>query len=196
MEKIAFFLDENNKICSFQEGVMILIYEKENNWIKKEDFKINIKHLKTMGLIRKYFIEIVERLDDCRIVVVEKARGIPYGVFYESDYSIWELNGYPEEFLDLIIKGERKHIEETKEKENKSVAKKLDEGYFLIDLNELQFINPELTSKKAIIPFLQKEEFYTLEVLCCHVPPWLIEKEKNNEIRMSSTKLKKMNIDY
>ena len=78
-----------------------------------------------------------------------------------------------------------------KEEEQECVVKKLYEGYYLIDLNELQFTKPELTSKKAIIPFLDKFEFDTLEVICCHIPPWLIEKEKKKEISIEASKLKK-----
>ena len=191
MEKISYFLDENYKICSFQDSVKVVIYEKQGAWKKGKELEVNIKQLNSMYLLRKYFMDIVVNLDDCKIVVVKKAQGIPYGIFYESDYSIWELDGVPEEFLDLIIDCEKKHIEKMEEEEQVCVAKKLDDGYYLIDLNELQFTKPEMTSKKAIIPFLDKFEFDTLEVLCCHIPPWLIEKEKNKEISMEAHKLKK-----
>lgn len=191
MEKISFFLKEGEEISSFQNSKKIAIYEKQNKWIKKEEIKINVGQFNTMQSLRKYFVYIVNKLDDCKIVVVDKAQGIPYGVFYEADYSIWELSGEPEEFLNMIIEGEKKHDVETKNSENESVAKKIEDGYFLIDLNELQFTKPELTSKKAIIPFLEKEAFDVLEVICCHIPPWLIEKEKKNEITMDVSKLKK-----
>lgn len=191
MGKISFFLDEKYEICSFQDSVKVVIYEKQETWKKGEEFEINIGQLNSMNLLRKYFSNIVENLNDCKIVVVKKAQGIPYGIFYESDYSIWELEGRPEDFLDLIIECEKKHIEKMKEEEQECVAKKLYEGYYLIDLNELQFTKPELTSKKAIIPFLDKFEFDTLEVICCHIPPWLIEKEKKKEISIEASKLKK-----
>ena len=191
LEKISFFLDEKYEICSFQDSVKVVIYEKQETWKKGEEFEINIGQLNSMNLLRKYFSNIVENLNDCKIVVVKKAQGIPYGIFYESDYSIWELEGRPEDFLDLIIECEKKHIEKMKEEEQECVAKKLYEGYYLIDLNELQFTKPELTSKKDIIPFLDKFEFDTLEVICCHIPPWLIEKEKKKEISIEASKLKK-----
>lgn len=191
MEKISFFLNENEEISSFQNSEKIAIYEKKDKWIKKQEIKTNINEFNTMQSLRKYFVDLVNELDDCKIVVVEKAQGIPYGVFYEADYSIWELSGTPEEFLDMIIEGEKRHDVEIKTNENESVAKKIEDGYFLIDLNELQFTKPELTSKKAIIPFLEKEVFDVLEVICCHIPPWLIEKEKKNEISMEVSKLKK-----
>lgn len=191
MEKISYFLDENYKICSFQDSVKVVIYEKQGTWKKGKELEVNIRQLNSMYLLRKYFMDIVENLDDCKIVVVKKAQGIPYGIFYESDYSIWEFEGVPEDYLDLIIECERKHIEKMEEEEQECVAKKLDEGYYLIDLNELQLTKPEMTSKKAIIPFLDQFEFDTLEVLCCHIPPWLIEREKNKEISIETHKLKK-----
>lgn len=191
MEKISFFLNEKNKISSFQDSVKVIIYEKEESCKKGEEFIIDINELNNMKSLRKYFTQLVKKMDDCKIVVVKKAQGIPYGIFYEADYSIWELSGEPEEFLDFIFESEAKHIEEIEEKENESVVKELEQGKFFIDLNELQFTKPELTSKKAIIPFLDGENFDILEVLCCHVPPWLIERQKNNEIMMQISQLKK-----
>lgn len=191
MERIAFFLKENNEISSFQDSEKIVIYEKQKNWIKAEEIKISINEFNTMESLRKYFVNVVNKLDACKIVVVNKAQGIAYGIFYEADYSIWELSGVAEEFLDMIIEGEKRHDIEVTESENESVAKKIKEGYFIIDLNELQFTKPELTSKKAIIPFLEKESFDVLEVICCHIPPWLVEKERKNEISIEVSKVKK-----
>lgn len=191
MEKIAFFLKENNEISSFQDSEKIVIYEKQKSWIKADEIKISVNEFNTMELLRKYFVNLVNKLDDCKIVVVNKAQGIAYGIFYESDYSIWELSGIPEEFLDMILEGENRHDIEINKSENESVAKKIKEGHFVIDLNELQFTKPELTSKKAIIPFLEKESFDVLEVICCHIPPWIVEKERKNEISMEVSKVKK-----
>lgn len=190
MEKIAFFLKENNEISSFQDSEKIVIYEKQKSCIKADEIKISVNEFNTIELLRKYFVNLVNKLDDCKIVVVNKAQGIAYAIFYEADYSIWELSGIPEEFLDMILEREKMHDIDVNKSENESVAKKIKEGHFIIDLNELQFTKPELTSKKAIIPFLEKECFDVLEVICCHIPPWLIEKERKNEISMEVSTFK------
>ena len=79
MEKISFFLKEGEEISSFQNSKKIAIYEKQNKWIKNQEIKINVGQFNTMQSLRKYFVDIVNKLDDCKIVVVDKAQGIPYG---------------------------------------------------------------------------------------------------------------------
>lgn len=190
MDKIGVLLKEDGSIGSFQNSKKCILFGKENQWTVLNEITIDSENISNMQKLRSYYESIVEDLEDCRIIVVEKAQGIPYGVFFENDYSIWELGGQPEEHLDNILKGEDEYIKEMEEKEKESVAKEIEEGYYLIDLEELQLTRPELTSKKAIIPFLDNEEFNILEVRCCHIPPWLIQKEKDNEIKMDSTKVK------
>ena len=55
LEKISFFLDEKYEICSFQDSVKVVIYEKQETWKKGEEFEINIGQLNSMNLLRKYF---------------------------------------------------------------------------------------------------------------------------------------------
>jgi hypothetical protein len=61
----------------------------------------------------------------------------------------------------------------------------------MIDLQELELINPEITSKKAIIPYLEKEDVKKIEVHCCHVPPWLVGKMDKGEILLSINEIKR-----
>ena len=121
-------------------------------------------------------MNLSRQMEECKIIIVTKAFGIPYSVFYAEDFSVWELAGNPLNFLDEIIMKEKD--EEERDENQEEIAKKLGEGYFLIDLMELEILKPEMTSKKAIIPYLEKEEVKKIEIHCCHVPPWL-EKEKD-----------------
>lgn len=73
------------------------------------------------------------------------------------------------------------------------------DGRYQISLKEIQEGNTGITTKQALLPFIRKGEFYELEVLCSHVPPWLeaelaagnLRKEKSmigNEIKITITK--------
>jgi hypothetical protein len=128
-------------------------------------------------------------MDDCKIIIVTKAFGIPYSVFYMGDFSVWELEGNPFDYFDEIIKNEI--VQEENENKEVEIAKKLGDGYFMIDLQELELINPEITSKKAIIPYLEKEDVKKIEVHCCHVPPWLVGKMDKGEILLSINEIKR-----
>jgi len=139
--------------------------------------------------LREEYINLVSQMEDCKIVVVNKAFGIPYSVFYAGDFSVWELEGNPLNFLDEIILKEKD--EEEREDNEEGLAKKLGEGYFLINLMELEISKPEMSSKKAIIPYLEKEEVKKIEIHCCHVPPWLKKEEAKGQITLKVNEIKR-----
>lgn len=181
MNEIGVFLEEGDVISSFEEGRYIKIFEKEGfKWEVKKIILINRLEDRTgINEIRKEYKELIMEMEECKIIVVKKAFGIPYSVFYMEDFSVWELEGSPYDFLDEIIERE---TEEESEKEEKEFAEELSAGFYLIDLLKLELINPEISSKKAIIPYLEKDEVKKIQVNCCHVPPWLISKKEKGEI--------------
>lgn len=183
MNEIAVFINEKDVISSFEEAKYIKIFAKEGTWKAKKEILID-KTSKENGIneIRKEYRNLIEKMDGCKIIVVTKAFGIPYSVFYVEDFSVWELEGNPLEFLDEIIKKENEQ-EQIEEREVET-GKKLGDGYYLIDLQQLELTNPEISSKKAIIPYLQKEEVEKIQVHCCHIPPWLVNKKNNGEIEL------------
>lgn len=191
MNEIAVFLEEKDTISSFEEAKYVKIFTKDQYvWKVKKVILINrTSGEKGIIEIRKEYRRLLKEMDDCKILVVTKAFGIPYSVFYMEDFSIWELEGNPLDFLDEIIASEQEQ-EELSEQEQE-VAKKLGEGYYFIDLQELELTNPEISSKKAIIPYLNKEDVKKVGVHCCHVPPWLIKERDNGTIDMEIEEVKR-----
>ena len=198
-KEIAVFQGEDGKAVSVYEYGKIVIYRKASgNWIplREQDFCID----KALGLgeLRKKVAEAIAFLSECRIFVAVSIVGVPYYELEKAGFSVWEFEGKPEEFLDYILQKE----EEASEKE--SEAKSLDQiepletgdGCYRISLKEIQASNSGVTSKQVLLPFLRKGKFYTLEVVCNHVPPWLeaelavgnlsghIEKVSKDEVRV------------
>jgi len=190
MEKIAVFLKENDEIGSFTESKCVNIFVNEyGGWLIKKKLNVDLSNVNNMKAIRETFLKLISEMEDCRIVVVNKAFGIPYSVFYAEDFSVWELEGNPLDFLDEIIKSEIE--QEELDNEENEIGKKLSEGHYFIDLQELEIANPEMSSKKAIIPYLEKEDVKKIEVHCCHVPPWLVTKMDKGEILLSINEIKR-----
>ncbi len=191
MEEIGVFLNEKELISSFEEARYVKIFAKEKySWKTKKVILINrTGGEKGINDIRQEYKNVLNEMDDCKIIIVTKAFGIPYSVFYMEDFSVWELEGNPFDYFDEIIKKEL--IQEESENQEVEIAKKLEDGYYLIDLQELELINPEITSKKAIIPYLEKDDVKKIEVHCCHVPPWLIAKRDKGEILLSINEIKR-----
>jgi Fe-only nitrogenase accessory protein AnfO len=191
MNEISVFMNEKNEISSFTEAVCVKIFMKEeSSWnIKKEILLERNSNEKGIKKVREEYLNLAKQMGDCKILIVTKAFGIPYSVFYAEDFSVWELTGDPLNFLDEIIIKEKD--EEERDEKQEEIAKKLGEGYFLIDLMELEILNPEMSSKKAIIPYLEKEEVKKIEIHCCHVPPWIIKEEEKGGITLKVEEIKR-----
>ena len=56
---------------------------------------------------------------------------------------------------------------------------------------ELELSKPEMSSKKAIIPYLEKEEVKKIEIHCCHVPPWIIKEKDKGKITLKVEEIKR-----
>ena len=191
MNEIAVFLDEKNEISSFTEAKCARIFTQEEDlWKVKKEVLVEITiNGKGVREVREEYLNLIKEMDDCKIVIVNKAFGIPYSVFYAEDFSVWELEGDPLKFLDEIIIKEKE--EEEREENLEEIATKLGEGYYFIDLMELEISNPEMSSKKAIIPYLEKEEIKKIEIHCCHVPPWLEKEKDKGQITLKVNEIKR-----
>jgi len=196
MEKIAVFLDQNNDISSFLDGAVVKIFEKD-----KKEWKVNkivsVDMTKVTGIraIRHGFQNLIKKFDDCKIVVVKKGFGIAYSVFYAEDFSVWELPGKAEEILDSVLSREKEHdIIEKKEGEKKSYVEEVRQGEYYLDLIKLQVEDPEVSSKKALLPFIENTAFEALKLRCCHVPPWLRSHSESKKLSFEVEKIN--NQDY
>lgn len=194
MEKISVIVDEKDNISSFTEGKYVKLFQKEDTWEVIKVIPIDASKLNGIKESRDYYTDIAKNLSDCKILIVTKASGVPYSIFYAEDFSVWELNGNPRDYFDNIIEKEAEHEIEVQKALEEEVVTKVQDGYYYLDLEKLELTNPELSSKKAIRPFMEKTEFEILEVHCCHVPPWLIEDNKANKVSMRIEKVS--NKDY
>lgn len=189
--KIAVFMNENNEVESFIKGKYLTVFIKdENAW--KVDKRIDLRNCTTFGIgeMRSYFNSLTELISDIKIVGAKEAYGIPYNIFYSKDFSIWEMEGNPHDFLDHIMMKEIQHEEMDKEEDKKEPITKVQEGKYFIDLIELQNSNG-MSSKQAMIPFLQSKEFNELEIKCCHIPLWLNGERKKIGFTMEVEEVEK-----
>jgi hypothetical protein len=46
-------------------------------------------------------------------------------------------------------------------------------GCYRISIKDIQEKDLGVSSKQVLLPFLREGGFYSLEVICNHVPPWL-----------------------
>lgn len=204
--QVAIFVDNHGESTLLQEAENVNVYVNEDeNWHLIKNIPFALFGVKDLNDTRERISKLIESLDNCNIIVGEEFTGLIYTVFHSANFKIIEASGKPEEFLDeLIVKLEEYEAELLSQKAKAAAIEEpvaLDkEGYYYLDLNELQKNNSSISSKQALVPFLKNKTFYELQVICSHVPPWLeneleklgynknIEQLQNNQFKISITK--------
>jgi hypothetical protein len=139
--------------------------------------------------IRKDVNELIRRLRDCKVVAFQYIAGIPYSAFDRAGFKIFQITDNNEEiwhgiFEDLLDFDRRE--KEKEEIEKKAVPVETDiPGIYYLDMIKVQENNPEISTKKVLIPFFESSPFMELRMKCVHIPPWI---EKDAKLKIESEK--------
>jgi Fe-only nitrogenase accessory protein AnfO len=194
--KIAAFTCEG-ALSSIEDCTDVLLFEKQNGvWIMTKQFSFRLEG-GNPAEIRDSVRSLILELGNCSMVVSTSIAGIPYYVFDRMGFSVFEANLLSCELLDDLLREvelEQRHIRE--EGTATEPVPLDDEGRWFMDLISLQEKHPEISSKQALRPFLQKKNFFELKLLCTHFPPWMeldistmhlgyaIESNKNGQLEV------------
>ncbi|MHB1042861.1 MAG: Fe-only nitrogenase accessory AnfO family protein [Eubacteriales bacterium] len=173
---VAVCVDETGETASlYDDDCKIVVYRrKQGEWAAIREGKFVLKEL-GMKDLRNKLAEVAQFMQSCRVFVCLSIAGVPYFELEKANFSIWEFAGKPGEFLDYVLEEEEKREQEAGKESNKVIPMPVETsgGRYRISLEEIQEKGTGVTSKQVLIPFLRKVKFYSLEVHCSHVPPWL-----------------------
>ncbi|MDR0918083.1 MAG: hypothetical protein LBM93_02370 [Oscillospiraceae bacterium] len=195
--KIAVLKDCDGNISEFFNAVCFDIYEKKTDtWsvINKISFpKIEPNIPK---ILRKNTEELLSTVTDCSVIASKGLRGIPYSVFDMAGFHIFEIQEINSEILDEIVDDVRSaNITKTENKEiitSSFPTETAVAGVYELDLVALQEKFPEISSKKALLDFMNNTPFMYLNLICKHIPPWIENSGKYNiEIKYADKDLTK-----
>ncbi len=184
--EIAVLVNSEGKTSGFDKDGIIRIYSKINcEWVIIRDMDYKLEQIVDSIALHKKIREVCEWLDHCKLIVVNRIRGIHYIAFEEKQVSMLEIPGKPEDFLD-DIKECVQHQRTGKEvpMEPKAIYE-LQPGIYHTDLREVMNGNTSYNSKQILMPFLKKQDFTQLEIICEHIPKWLEKEQGNLKIRFS-----------
>jgi Fe-only nitrogenase accessory protein AnfO len=201
MKAMAIFLNSEGLTAALEEAGSIRVYTKNStndSWEISEEFAFSLLESSSILELRNLISSMIQRIGDCRIFVAREVAGQLYNVLEANRFTIYEVEGKPEQFLDSILASEaeetRKSIEKSKQVTECYPEKTNLEGVYYINLQVAMSADPNLTSKKILLPFLMKKDFKVLEVICDHIPKWFdVEFEK---LGLNSTSSKFRENDY
>ncbi len=175
-QNIAACINDNGMTSSFYEASAVIIYEKkEGIWQVVKEKKISLDQQAGLAGLRRQMAEIILFLEQCKIIIGLSVVGVPYFELEKQQCSIWEFDGNPLSFLDYVLDKELEKANNSQLQPSFTIPVLVERGNgeYYISIKEIQENNSGITSKQVLLAFLRKENFYNLEVLCNHVPPWL-----------------------
>ncbi|MBC3797635.1 Fe-only nitrogenase accessory AnfO family protein [Acetobacterium tundrae] len=186
---MAVFCNETNRISRFDEMTYFVFYTKDDSvWRQSEPVPFHPDLSGGLTSVRENINRMLVCFNTCKIIITKSITGIPYQVFDQSGFIICESEDFDLDLLDAID-ADLIRIEDEANNDDSPVSKtpvKLDEtGHYFLDLNKVQKRYPELSSKKVLLPFLENTTFYSLEVVCSHIPPWFDNKLAEMELTYS-----------
>lgn len=174
---IAVYVSGNGETASLYDKGKIVVYRKKSGqWSILREKEFILGNCMGISVLREKMAEVLEFLNGCQVYAGLSVAGLPYYELERAGYSVWELEGKPLEFLDSVLAEEEESHDENNnsEKNNaKPAPVEISNGYYRISIKEIQENNTGVTSKQALLPFLRRGKFNSLEILCNHVPPWL-----------------------
>jgi len=178
--KIVVVENDDRKTSSIFEPGFIAIYEEDDRgWKVLNRFENKVCNAKGMAAVRTAVADTIKQLGDVKVIVASEIPGIASGTFQAAGFDIFLVENSVLNILDSIKKETLEAIEELqKEPQKFEITQFLEPGVskgdFSINIEEIMFKNPDLTSKKILIPYLKNGEFNRLDVICSHLPKWFV----------------------
>jgi len=176
VQDIAVCIGENGVTSSPYDGSAVIIYQKrEGSWQLSREKKFFLNQQGGMAELRRQMAEIIIFLGECKIFVGRSVVGLPYFELEKMQCSIWEFEGEPLSFLDYILAQEQNKLAMSQQSTSNAIPVPIERenGDFYISIKEIQENGSGITSKQVLMNVLREAKFYTLEILCNHLPPWL-----------------------
>jgi len=184
--EIAVLVNAEHITCGFEKDGTIYVYEKVNcEWNVKKQMEYCTKELADTFAFHQKIKEISTWMGECKIVVVNRIRGIHYLAFEEYQISMLEIKGEPVKFLDDIVDclNHQRTVVEVPLEHNAIYERQ--PGKFGTDLRDVMNGKTSYNSKQILLPFLKNEFYSELEILCNHIPKWLEKEQTEMKIRIT-----------
>ncbi|GAB6178737.1 hypothetical protein JCM14036_00560 [Desulfotomaculum defluvii] len=175
-KQIAVCIGYNGQITDLYQNSKVIVYQRNQNlWQKVREKTFSMGDNFDIKALREMMAELIDFLGTCKTFVGRKVTGIPYFTLEKYGCSIWEFEGNPLDFLDYILDKEEEEQRKPSVQNSISLPTPVEffSGCYRISIKEIQENNLGVTSKQVLLPFMRQGKYYSLEIICNHVPPWL-----------------------
>ncbi len=183
-KRMALITNYKGDIDSATDGRILIIYEGTGvDWTENSKIVFSINN-DSIEDTRQSLKNVCDMLSDCTAIIGTSIGGIYYRMFDKYDLKILEIEDFNVndlEYLEGILDMEGC------QKKGASIEpiSPDSDGNYTFDLISAQSERPDLSSKMLLKNFFEHTPFISLELLCDHLPPWIIEYSKNRGMDVS-----------
>jgi Fe-only nitrogenase accessory protein AnfO len=186
---IAVVMGSNGNAASPEEPGKVVVYRRQQGkWRIVDSMPFQLERSEGLAGVRRQVNAIIQWLGQCRVFVAQSVTGLLYKELEQAGFSIWEFDGLPAEFLEYILVQEelaaQNHVPD---KPAAPVIEETGPGCFRVSLHAIQQNGSGLTSKQILQPLLAGN-YYLVEVLCNHIPPWLEAEQLSGRLKCTTNR--------
>ncbi|MBP2634680.1 MAG: Fe-only nitrogenase accessory protein AnfO [Firmicutes bacterium] len=187
--EIAVFMGSNGKSATPEEPGNVVIYRRQQGkWHAGNSLPFQLDRSEGLAGVRRQVTAIIEGLGQCRVFVAQSVTGLLYKELEQAGFNIWEFDGRPLDFLEYILVQEELAAQNrVPEQPAAPVIEETGPGCFRVSLKAIQQNGNGLTSKQILQPLLSGN-YYLVEVLCSHIPPWLEAEQLSGRLECTTSR--------
>lgn len=191
--EIATIIGSDGRSTTLTKPGNVIVYRRNQGlWKKEREMDFSPNENETLADLRRRMSDLISFLGDCRIFVANASTGALYFELMKAGFSIFEVSGTPDEFLEDVL------AEEEKEQALKSAEKiqsipgpyERTPGEYVVSIKEIQGKIPGITSKQILMDFMKAGKFSSLEIICDHIPPWIEMESEQKGYQIESEKIR------
>ena len=188
---IAVLEDTENSITSMDTCTHLAVWQRDwstgKGWHACDPVPFSLEGSTALAQMRARLRHLAHLLPAECAIAGTSISGLAYNELSRMGFCLCELDAFSPDILDALAS---EILASAQGEEQVPTAPTLTDmpGVYSINLMEVQAAHPDITSKKALRPFLASTPFVELEIICGHMPPWLEDHMRQQHLTCSLTR--------
>ncbi|RHH26031.1 hypothetical protein DW219_00305 [Desulfovibrio sp. AM18-2] len=158
------------------------------DWTQGPPLPFSLAGCDSMAALRERLRQLAGRLPQGAALVATGISGLAYNELSRLGFCLCELAAFTPAVLEPLAAEIEAKAQEDAPVPTGPVATATP-GVYRINLMEVMAAHPEISSKKALQPFLASTPFVELDLICGHMPPWLEEHMRQHRLTCARSHL-------
>lgn len=188
---IAVLENSQNTLATFETCTHLALWNRENGpdstWSAGECVPFTLSGCAELAPMRERLRQLAATLHDVTAIAGLSISGLAYNELGRLGFCLCELDAFSPDILEALAQEIMASEQDASQVPAEPVPGETP-GTYRINLMEVLAAHPDISSKKALRPFLASTPFVELEIICGHMPPWLEEHVRRNHLTCARTR--------